>query len=201
MKQNQKLLMSQHTAAVIRVQSSLDSLESHENKLQPKPGQRQHDDHVWEGETEPGSKVDDISILRKKSRESSESSIGRDKQAVTVEMGGGALTGSSVPSAPGWVQFLSAWLCLLCWRRNTRTGSSLYTSSSFPWPPCALRPPLRHLRKSPRLHLQGRNTPIVKRQLGFLHGADGGGDGGSPWPSPCLPSDSDVWSCSSVLRI
>lgn len=69
--------------------SSLDSLESHENKLQPKPGQRQHDDHVWEGETEPGSKVDDISVLRKKSRENRKSSIGRDKQAVTVAMEGG----------------------------------------------------------------------------------------------------------------
>lgn len=67
MKLNQNLMISQHFVDVLRVEKSLNSLESHENKLQPKPGQRQHDDHVWEGEAEPGSKVDDISVLRKES--------------------------------------------------------------------------------------------------------------------------------------
>lgn len=53
MKLNQNLMMSQHFVDLLRVEESLNSLESHENKLQPKPGQRQHDDHVWEGEAEP----------------------------------------------------------------------------------------------------------------------------------------------------
>lgn len=76
--QVKNLMMSQHFMDVIRVKESLNSLESHENKLQPKPGQSQHDDHVWEGKAEPGSKVDDISVLRKKSEKNSESLIGQE---------------------------------------------------------------------------------------------------------------------------
>lgn len=67
------------------------------------------------------------------------------------------LTGSSVPWAPDWDQFLSAWRCLQCWQHNKHTGSSLCIFSSFLLPPYALQPPLQHLRKSPPLSLQTKS--------------------------------------------
>lgn len=45
--------------------TQLDSLESHEDELEPEPGHGQHEDHVREGETKPGGEIDDIAVLRK----------------------------------------------------------------------------------------------------------------------------------------
>lgn len=63
------LMLSQVSVTMIRLLLSLNSLEPHEDKLQPKPGQCEHEDHVGEGKAEPGGKVNHISILRKESKE------------------------------------------------------------------------------------------------------------------------------------
>lgn len=52
---------------MIRLKPSQSLLESHEDKLQPEPGQCEHEDHVGEGEAKPGGKVDHISIFWKES--------------------------------------------------------------------------------------------------------------------------------------
>lgn len=58
----------QVSVTVIKLYPSPNSLESHEDKLQPKPGQCEHEDHVREGKAEPGGKVNHISVLRKESK-------------------------------------------------------------------------------------------------------------------------------------
>lgn len=63
------LLSTEVAVSVTWLQPSANSLETHEDKLQPKPGQGEHEDHVGEGEAEPGGKVNHIAILRKKPQE------------------------------------------------------------------------------------------------------------------------------------
>ncbi len=62
-------MLIQVSVTVIRLNPSPNSLESQEDKLQPKPGQSEHEDHVREGKAEPAGKVKHISVLRKESRE------------------------------------------------------------------------------------------------------------------------------------
>lgn len=149
---------------------ALNSLESHENKLQPEPGQREHDDHVWEGKAKPGGKVDHVSILRKQSEQYSkrEWNMLLDKIVnigVLLWNEKKTLTGSSGPWAPGWDQFPSVWRCLRCWQRNKHKGSSLYTFYAFLLTPYAWPPPLRHLRKSPPLGLHTRIQELQAAQV------------------------------------
>lgn len=40
-----------------------NSLEPHEDKLQPEPGHREHEDHVREGEAKPRGEVDHVPVL------------------------------------------------------------------------------------------------------------------------------------------
>lgn len=54
---------------LISFKPSSNSLESHEDKLQPKPGHCEHKDHIWEGKAKPGGKVNHIAVFRKQSNE------------------------------------------------------------------------------------------------------------------------------------
>lgn len=57
------LLLPRVSVATIRLKPSRNSLEPHEDKLEPEPGQREHEDHVGEGEAKPRGKVDHVSVL------------------------------------------------------------------------------------------------------------------------------------------
>lgn len=57
--------LSQVFGATIRSKPWCNSLEPHEDKLQPEPGQREHEDHIGEGKTKPRGKVDHIPVLWK----------------------------------------------------------------------------------------------------------------------------------------
>lgn len=43
--------------------AAVNSLKAQKHELQPEPGQRQHEDHVGEGEAEPAGKVDHATVV------------------------------------------------------------------------------------------------------------------------------------------
>lgn len=51
------------SAVTIRLKPSHSSLEPHEDKLQPEPGQREHEDHVGKGKAKPRGEVDHVPVL------------------------------------------------------------------------------------------------------------------------------------------
>lgn len=66
-----KILMQQRFLMLAQVSTGLqpNSLESHVDKLQPKPGQCEHENHVRESKAEPGGKVYHVIVFRKDSKE------------------------------------------------------------------------------------------------------------------------------------
>lgn len=86
------------SVTTIKLKTLCNSLEPHEDKLQPEPGQREHEDHVGEGEAKPRGEVDHIAVLWKEPLDNMErlmSELDRVCEGGAEQMT--ELTGSSAP--------------------------------------------------------------------------------------------------------